>query len=472
MAFKVLKDLEGIPGVADMEPLVNPGGSGVVGGGGGSNVTHVHINVQAKPIEDRKETQAQMMAEMRHRLARYPAYRPSLTSRNALGSGEGAGGYGINLNIMGPDLAQLSDYALKVLAVAQQTPSFVDPKLSLSVSNPEIHVAVDRKRAADLGVRMATIGNTLRLAVSGDDQISFYKEGQEQYPVKVRVLENQRRDAQEIGRLTVPSPSGPVRIDNIARIEAGLGPSALQRSNRQFTVQLNGSVAPGHALDEASNDVRKIMTDLNLPPTMSFRLQGQSKILDETTTNLVLAIALAMIFVYMVLAAQFESFIQPIVIMMALPIAVPFALFTLWITHRTLNLWSALGMLLLLGIVKKNSILQVDYANTLRAEGMPLREAVVEACRTRLRPILMTTFAIIAGLIPTALGLGIGGTGRAAIAVTVIGGQSLCLFLTLLLVPVAYVKFDALEQIGLSRRWKDFVGRAKSAVGMRPAPQE
>jgi len=472
MAFKVLKDLEGIPGVADMEPLVNPGGSGVVGGGGGSNVTHVHINVQAKPIEDRKETQAQMMAEMRHRLARSPAYRPSLTSRNALGSGEGAGGYGINLNIMGPDLAQLSDYALKVLAVAQQTPSFVDPKLSLSVSNPEIHVAVDRKRAADLGVRMATIGNTLRLAVSGDDQISFYKEGQEQYPVKVRVLENQRRDAQEIGRLTVPSPSGPVRIDNIARIEAGLGPSALQRSNRQFTVQLNGSVAPGHALDEASNDVRKIMTDLNLPPTMSFRLQGQSKILDETTTNLVLAIALAMIFVYMVLAAQFESFIQPIVIMMALPIAVPFALFTLWITHRTLNLWSALGMLLLLGIVKKNSILQVDYANTLRAEGMPLREAVVEACRTRLRPILMTTFAIIAGLIPTALGLGIGGTGRAAIAVTVIGGQSLCLFLTLLLVPVAYVKFDALEQIGLSRRWKDFVGRAKSAVGMRPAPQE
>jgi len=472
MAFKVLKDLEGIPGVADMEPLVNPGGSGVVGGGGGSNVTHVHINVQAKPIEDRKETQAQMMAEMRHRLARYPAYRPSLTSRNALGSGEGAGGYGINLNIMGPDLAQLSDYALKVLAVAQQTPSFVDPKLSLSVSNPEIHVAVDRKRAADLGVRMATIGNTLRLAVSGDDQISFYKEGQEQYPVKVRVLENQRRDAQEIGRLTVPSPSGPVRIDNIARIEAGLGPSALQRSNRQFTVQLNGSVAPGHALDEASNDVRKIMTDLNLPPTMSFRLQGQSKILDETTTNLVLAIALAMIFVYMVLAAQFESFIQPIVIMMALPIAVPFALFTLWITHRTLNLWSALGMLLLLGIVKKNSILQVDYANTLRAEGMPLREAVVEAWRARLRPILMTTFAIIAGLIPTALGLGIGGTGRAAIAVTVIGGQSLCLFLTLLLVPVAYVKFDALEQIGLSRRWKDFVGRAKSAVGMRPAPQE
>ena len=258
---------------------------------------------------------------------------------------------------------------MKTLAAAQQTPSLAEPKLSLSVSNPEIHVAVDRKRAADLGVRMSTIGNTLRLAVSGDDQISFYKEGQEQYPVKVRVLENQRRDAKEIGRLTVPSPTGPVRIDNIARIEAGLGPSALQRSNRQFTVMLNASVSPGHALDEASADIRRIMAGLNLPPTMSFRLQGQSKILDETTTNLVLAIGLAMIFVYMVLAAQFESFLQPIVIMLVLPISVPFALFTLWVTHRTLNLWSALGMLLLLGIVKKNSILQVDYANTLRAEG-------------------------------------------------------------------------------------------------------
>ena len=325
-------------------------------------------------------------------------------------------------------------------------PSLTEVKIGLNVSNPEIHVAVDRKRAADLGVRMATIGNTLRLAVAGDDQISFFKEGQEQYPVKIRVLESQRGDIEEIGRLTVPSANGPVRIDNIAQLERGLGPTTLQRSDRQFTVNLIADVAPGHALDEASNDVRKMLAGLNMPPTMSFRLQGQSKILDETTANMIMAIGLAMIFVYMVLASQFESFLQPIVIMLVLPIAVPFALFTLWVTGRTLNLWSALGMLLLLGIVKKNSILQVDYANVLRARGVPLREAIVESCRTRLRPILMTTTAIIAGLIPTSLGIGIGGTGRAAIAVTIIGGQSLCLFLTLLLVPVAYVKFDALEQ--------------------------
>ena len=184
-----------------------------------------------------------------------------------------------------------------------------------------------------------------------------------------------------------------------------------------------------------------------------------------------MAIGLASIFVYMVLAAQFESFIQPIVIMTVLPLSVPFALFTLWATGRTLNLWSALGVLLLLGIVKKNSILQVDYANVLRAQGLGLREAVVEASRTRLRPILMTTCAILAGLAPTAIGIGIGGQQRAAIAVTIIGGQSLCLFLTLLLVPVAYVQFDRLEQSARSQRARAWLGRLRaSTLGrLRPA---
>jgi HAE1 family hydrophobic/amphiphilic exporter-1 len=291
----------------------------------------------------------------------------------------------------------------------------------------------------------------------------------------MRVLESQRNDLEAIGKLTVASSTGElVRIDNIARLERGLGPSTLQRYNRQFSVNLNADVAPGHALDEASNDVRRVLTDIQLPPGYSFRLSGQTKILDETTANLMMAIALASIFVYMVLAAQFESFVQPIVIMTVLPLSVPFALFTLWATGRPLSLWSALGVLLLLGIVKKNSILQVDYANVLRAEGKGLREAIVEASRTRLRPILMTTCAILAGLVPTAFGLGVGGQQRAAIAVTIIGGQSLCLFLTLLLVPVAYVKLDVLEQASTMQRLSAWTGRAfASTVGrLRPARRE
>jgi HAE1 family hydrophobic/amphiphilic exporter-1 len=464
LAFQLLKELDGIEGVAQIEPSI-----GVTGGGAS---THIHFLCQALPLDARKNTQAQIITEMRKRLAAHPGNRPAITSRNALGSGEGVGGYAISANLLGPDLDQLSEYSLKALAASQKIPSLAEPKVSLNVSNPEIHVTVDRRRAADLGVRMATVGNTLRLAVAGDDEISNFREGAERYPVKIRVLESQRRDIAEIGRLTVPSATGPVRIDNIARIDRGLGPSALQRSNRQYTVMMTADVAPGHALDEASADVRKLFADLNMPPAMSYRLQGQSQILDETTTNLIMAIALAMIFVYMVLASQFESFIQPIVIMLVLPISVPFAMFTLWVTGRTLNLWSALGMLLLLGIVKKNSILQVDYANTLRSQGMPLREAIVQACRTRLRPILMTTLAIIAGLIPTALGIGIGGTGRSAIAVTVVGGQSLCLFLTLLLVPVAYVKFDALEQTALNQGWRGLLGRFKTPRRMTPASEK
>jgi HAE1 family hydrophobic/amphiphilic exporter-1 len=474
LAFRVLKDLQGIEGVREIQPLVNPSGSGAAGGGGVGNVTHIHFNFYAVPPEDRRQTQAEMISEVRQRVSKYPAARPSVTARSALGSGEGQGGFAVSANILGPDLNQLSEFALKALDRAQHIPSLVDPKLSLSVSNPEIHVAVDRRRAADLGVRMATVGSTLRMAVSGDDRISFYKEGQEQYPVKLRVLENQRRNADEIGRLTVPSAKGPVRIDNIARIERGLGPTTLQRSNRQFTIMMMADLAPGHALDEASNDVRQMLADLKMPPEMGFRLQGQSQVLDETTANMILAISLAMIFVYMVLAAQFESFLQPIIIMMVVPIAVPFALLTLWATGRTLNLWSALGMLLLLGIVKKNSILQVDYANHLRAAGMPVREAVIQACRTRLRPILMTTCAIIAGLIPTALGIGIGGTGRAAIAVTIIGGQTLCLFLTLLLTPVAYERLIGLEASLGGEGAKAWLSRVSAATWgrLRPAAQE
>jgi HAE1 family hydrophobic/amphiphilic exporter-1 len=262
-----------------------------------------------------------------------------------------------------------------------------------------------------------------------------------------------------------------VRIDNIARMNRGFGPTRISRSNRQYSINLNADVAPGHALDQASDDVRKLVADLHMPPGYSVRMQGQTRNLDETTENLVMAIALASVFVYMVLAAQFESFVQPLIIMTVLPLSVPFALFTIWATGRTLNLWSALGILLLFGIVKKNSILQVDYTNVLRSQGMPLEEALIEACRTRLRPILMTTSAIIAGLVPTALGLGIGGAQRSAIAVTIIGGQSLCLFLTLLLVPAAYAKLDALEQSLASRRGKAWFERLRSSTfgRLRPA---
>jgi HAE1 family hydrophobic/amphiphilic exporter-1 len=418
--------LKALPGVAHVMPTIF------------ERVNHSHIFIELKPIGERDVTQDQVADSVRALMADHQNLKPSVLIKTPLGGGESSF-YPIQLNLSGPNLRRLADYSLRILAAVEKKPYTSDSKAGVNLSNPEVRVAVDRQRAADLGVRISDLAGALRLMVSGEDEISSYRENGERYPVKMRVREDQRADANAIGALMVPSSRGePVRVDNVAVLERGFGPTSIQRFNRQFSVPVFADVRPGHPLDQALRDIDAEVKKLDLPPGYTYKFTGQAKLLDETTSNMILAIGLASIFIYMVLAMQFESFLQPLVIMTALPLSVPFALLTLWMTGRVLNLWSSLGVLLLLGIVKKNSILQVDYTNVLRRQGMPLREALVQASETRLRPILMTTAAIIAGLIPTALGVGAGATQRADIAVTILGGQSLCLFLTLLLVPVSY----------------------------------
>jgi HAE1 family hydrophobic/amphiphilic exporter-1 len=401
-------------------------------------VNHSHILITLKPLGERKRTQEEVAGDVRQLMAAHPGFKPTIVMRTPIGGGESAS-YPIQVNLTGPDLRQLSGYALRLLKDVQVMPAISDSKAVVNLSNPELRVAVDRQRAADLGVRISDLARALRLMVSGEDEISSYREKGERYPVTIRVREDQRSDMRAIGGMMVPSTRGePVRVDNVATIERGFGPTIIQRFNRQFSMAIFADIKPGQPLDQALATIGKQARALNLPPGYSFKFSGQSKLLNETTNNMILALALASVFIYIVLAMQFESFVQPLVIMTALPLSVPFALLTLYMTGRVLNLWSALGVLLLLGIVKKNSILQVDYTNVLRRQGMPLREALVQASETRLRPILMTTAAIVAGLIPTVVGVGAGAAQRADIAVTIVGGQSLCLFLTLLLVPVSY----------------------------------
>jgi hydrophobic/amphiphilic exporter-1 (mainly G- bacteria), HAE1 family len=424
--LELTPQLLAVPGIAHVMPTIF------------ERVNHSHIFIQLKPFGERKETQEQVAAGVRTIMLEHPGFKPTIVMRTPIGGGETAS-YPIQLNLMGPDLRQLSGYALSMLKDVQVMPFISDSKAVVNLSNPELRVSVDRQRAADLGVRIGDLARALRLMVSGQDEISSYREKGERYPVTIRVREDQRSDMHGIGGLMVPSTRGePVRVDNVATLERGFGPTIIQRFNRQFSMAIFADVKPGQPLDLALKQIGARARALNLPPGYTFKFSGQSKLLDETTSNMVLALGLASIFIYIVLAMQFESFVQPLVIMTVLPLSVPFALFTLWMTGRVLNLWSALGILLLLGIVKKNSILQVDYTNVLRRQGMPLREALVQASATRLRPILMTTAAIVAGLIPTALGVGAGAAQRADIAVTIVGGQSLCLFLTLLLVPVSY----------------------------------
>ncbi|MEO6237817.1 MAG: efflux RND transporter permease subunit [Vicinamibacterales bacterium] len=424
--LELTPQLLAVPGIAHVMPTIF------------ERVNHSHIFIQLKPFGERKVTQEQVAVDVRTIMQAHPGYKPTIVMRTPIGGGESAS-YPIQLNFMGPDLRQLSGYALTMLKDVQAMPFLSDSKAVVNLSNPELRVAVDRQRAADLGVRIGDLARALRLMVSGQDEISSYREKGERYPVTIRVREDQRSDMNSIGGLMVPSSRGePVRVDNVATLERGFGPTIIQRFNRQFSMAIFADVKPGQPLDAALKQFGDRARALNLPPGYSFKFSGQSKLLDETTNNMILALGLASVFIYIVLAMQFESFVQPLVIMTVLPLSVPFALFTLWMTGRVLNLWSALGILLLLGIVKKNSILQVDYTNVLRRQGMPLRQALVQASETRLRPILMTTAAIVAGLIPTALGVGAGAAQRADIAVTIVGGQSLCLFLTLLLVPVSY----------------------------------
>jgi HAE1 family hydrophobic/amphiphilic exporter-1 len=408
--------------------------------------SHSHTYIRLVDISKRNFSNMDVAADIRKILVQYPNARARINWPSALASGEG--GFPINVRLLGPDLTKVADYAHKVYDRLKTTPGFTDVDMDLDVNSPELQIQIDRQRASDLGVRAADIASAVRLMIAGEDEISTYKEGDEQYPVTMQLLPEQQKDPNVLARLMIPSTKvGQMRLDNIATIQRGLSPAKIKRYNRQFQVAIMSNLTPQMPLDIAAQRVREAISEASLPAGYSSRFSGTVKVLDETNKSLIVTFLLASIFMYMVLAAQFESLLHPFAIMLSLPLSIPFALLTLWLTGRTLNLWSSLGVLLLLGIVKKNGILQIDYANKLRREGMPLREAILEACQVRLRPILMTTLSIIAGLIPTAIGVGAGAAQRSAIAVTIIGGQSLCLLLTLIVTPVAYSLLSELRAV-------------------------
>ena len=415
---------------------------------------HAHLFIGLVPRSQRKATHAQMATKVRNILATYHNVTYNVRLPSVLG---GEIYFPISAVIRGPDLNQLAEISKKVADRMRVYPDLVDVNPSLNLNTPELQVKVDRQRAADIGVSMTDISDAVRLFYSGDDEITRFKEGSEQYPVTMQLLPEQRDNPDVLNRMMVPSSKlGQVRLESVATIGRGFGPASLWRYNREFEVSVYANISTGYPLDLAAAHTIQSIQEVGLPAGYSYLFSGQVKVLEETTWNLLLAMLLASVFMYMVLAAQFESFSYPFIIMLTLPLSVPFALFSLWITGRALSLWSALGMFLLLGIVKKNGILQVDYTNRLIATGLPLRDAILEANRVRLRPILMTTLSIIAGLIPVAIGIGAGSEQRASIAVTIIGGQTLCLLLTLLVVPVAYSYFTELEALP----WREWFGRA------------
>jgi HAE1 family hydrophobic/amphiphilic exporter-1 len=358
----------------------------------------------------------------------------------------------VDLNLVGPDLTELQRLAGSIVTWMETRGHFVDVDTSLSLSKPELRVRIDRERASDLGVPVQTVATTLGILVGGEP-VSKYKEADEQYDVWLRAAQSFRDNPSSIDGLTVPSPRvGLVRLSSVAHLEPALGPTTIDRYGRQRQIVVLANLK-GIALGEAIAEVDAYVKSLGLPPWYRHEFIGRAKLLRESNSNFLIAFLLSFLFMYMVLAAQFESLVHPITILLALPLTLPFAFLSLFLLRTNLDIYAVFGLFMLFGIVKKNGILQIDYTNVLRARGLERNQAILEANRTRLRPILMTTLMLIAAMIPIALGQGPGAASRASMAKVIIGGQALSLLLTLLVTPVAYSLWEDFASIW-HRMWK------------------
>ncbi len=459
--------LRQIPGVVDVEATA--------GGGFLGQTNQARFYVRIAPHEERlfslgrlwKETlagqplaawrgnysQSDVMSEVDRRLAGFPGVRVSV--RNFPSFDLGGAPFDIDFALRGPDLVELYELTEELRRRALEVGGFRGLDTTLRLDKPELRVELDRERAADLGVEARDVGTALRLMVAGEDEVSRFRDPltNEQYEVLLRLEGEQDLDADRLGTLKLASSRGGlVPLEAFALLSEGQAPSRIDRLDRQRVVSLRGGVAPGYALGDRIQVLRDLTDEMGLPPGVTASLSGRSREMERTFDEFAWAFALSIVLMYLILASQFESFIHPFTILLSLPISVPFALLALNLTGGTLNIFSALGMLVLFGVVKKNAILQIDHMNGLRATGMERTQAILEANRDRLRPILMTTLSLVAGMLPLAIGTGPGAEERRAVAVVVIGGQTLCLLLTLLVTPAAYALFDDIGQRLLRRR--------------------
>jgi len=428
--------------------------------------------IHGRPLEAFRGnySQREVMMALRQRFRKFTDLRTQV--RNIAGFNIGGGTFDIDLALRGPELEKLAEYGEALKLKARALGGIVDVDSTLRLDKPELRVAIDRQRAADLRVDTQQIASALRLMVGGDDQVSRFHDPtvNDDYDVQVRLLPQFRGNLSTISRLYVSREStstnpatgapaqvnlapggGLVRLDNVVKIERAAIASRIDRTDRQRETRVRAMVAPGFGQSERIDALKASAAAMAMPSAYQTFVTGKAREMEKTFTEFLWVFLLSVVFMYMILASQFESLIHPLTILLSLPLSVPFALFSLWYTGNTLNLYSALGILVLFGIVKKNAILQIDHMNSLRAHGMERMAAIMQGNRDRLRPILMTTLALVAGMLPLWVGTGPGSEERRAIAVVVIGGQTLCLLLTLLVTPVAYSLFeDAAHALRLS----------------------
>ncbi len=461
LAERVAQDIRKFPGVEHTLTTV--------GSGQDRSVNSASIFVKLTDIEKRNLSQFDLMARTRELLKSVPPEIHTGVSGIGQVGGNNASQADIMYVIQGPDLDKLAKYSNALIGKASQIPFAADLDTTLRSGRPEVRLDIDRARAADLGVQVSDIEQALNTLVAGQTASQF-DAGEDQYDVVVRAQERFRGSMEGLAKMTVPSSkAGSVGLDEVVRMHPGTGPSSINRLQRQRQVTLTANVLPGGSQYAIQQKLDELTKGLGMDPGYSAGTTGQSKELGRTAYYFGLAFSLTFIFMYIVLAAQFESFIHPITILLTLPLAIPFGILSLLLLRQSVNIFSGLGLLLLFGIVKKNAILQIDHTNGLRAAGMTLYDAVIQANRDRLRPILMTTIALVAGMLPLVVGGGSGSASNRSIGVLVVGGQSLCLLLTLLAVPVFYSLWDDLGR-RLSGRGADrWFTRARPRA---PKPKE
>jgi HAE1 family hydrophobic/amphiphilic exporter-1 len=433
-------------------------------------------------------SQREKMQEIRGRLSKYPDLRIAVRNQTSLRQGAPVD---IDFAITGPDLEQLAQFSEALrqrfepatlpstrssggpgkqeasAAPLERIPGIVDTDTTLRLNKPELRVEIDRERAASLGIDVEEIAQTLRVAIGGDDRVSRYRDPalDDVYDVELRLVGFDRESQEDISQLYVrarapqdnrntsssndpaaaqSAATGLARLDNVVHFQTAKNAARIDRLDRQRMAAFRANIAPGFALGDRIDAVRKAAAELGMPATYSTRVLGRGRELERTLGDFAWTFVLSFIFMYIVLAAQFEHLVHPLTILFSLPLAVPFGLLSLWLGGESLNLYSALGILVLFGMIKKASILQVDHTNQLRAKGMERLDAILQANRDRLRPILMTTIAFVAGMLPLLLATGPGAEERRSIAVLAVGGQTLSLVLTLVAVPVVYSILDDL----------------------------
>jgi HAE1 family hydrophobic/amphiphilic exporter-1 len=390
-------------------------------------------------------TQSDVIQQLRREVRGLPDLRVSIRPFAAFNIG--GGNFDIDLAIRGPELEKLAEYTETLRVRSRELGGLPDVDTTLKLNTPELRVEIDRERAADLGVSPRDVGTALRLLVGGEDEVSRFRDPatNEDYDVQLRLIRRDRERPDELPQLLVPAPASPgrvVELRSFADVVPAQGAARIDRLDRQRAANVRGTVGSGYALADRLEAMRGEIDKLEMPGEYTVRTLGRGRELERTFAEFLIAFALSIVFMYMILAANYESYLHPFTILLSLPLSIPFAFLSLWLMGESLNLYSALGILVLFGIVKKNSILQVDHINQLRERGVPIEEAVVQGSRDRLRPILMTTLALIGGMLPLAVGTGPGAEERRAVAVVVIGGQMLSLILTLLVTPVAHLALD------------------------------